>query len=71
MVRLIESFQLSTGGIMVDFTKLTKKSMKRDYKDLLSLFDVLDRQTSHTDPRPAQKEALTLLSKHRHNKDQI
>ncbi|BBO86801.1 DEAD/DEAH box helicase (plasmid) [Desulfosarcina ovata subsp. sediminis] len=56
---------------MVDFQKLTKKSTKRDYKNLLALFDALDRQTSHTDPRPAQKEALLLLSQRRTERDHI
>ncbi len=56
---------------MVDFNKLIKKKSEIDYTDLLSLFESLDRKTSHTDLRPAQVEALRLLSERRPDRDTI
>jgi hypothetical protein len=56
---------------VVDFSKLVRSSKKTDYSDLLSLFDSLDQQASHTELRPAQKEACQILSTRRNEKDLI
>lgn len=54
---------------MVDFKKYIKKDKSIDLRDLLTVFDSLDRQTSHIDLRTVQKEALKELSSKRQNKD--
>jgi len=54
---------------MVDFKKLIKETRNTDLGDLIAVFDSLDRRTSHTDLRPAQEEALQLLSARREDRD--
>lgn len=56
---------------MVDFNKHIKQKVKVDFRNLLLLFETLDRQTSHIDLRPIQIETLNLLSERRNDKDII
>ena len=56
---------------MVDFKKLIKQKRDIDLANLIAVFDSLDRRTSHTDLRPAQKEALELLSSCRGQRDTV
>ncbi len=56
---------------MVDFKRLVKKKKHIDVKNLIILFESLDRQTSHIELRPAQKEALKVLSDRRTEHDLI
>ena len=56
---------------MVDFKSLVKKKRTVDVTDLLKLFESLDRQTSHTDLRPAQLQALQTLSSRRKDRDTV
>lgn len=54
---------------MVDFKKLVKKKRDIDFRNLIALFESLDRQTSHIEMRPVQLEALQLLSDRRNERD--
>jgi hypothetical protein len=54
---------------MVDFKKFVKREKPVDLSNLLTVFESLDRQTSHIDLRTVQKEALEQLSHTRTNKD--
>jgi hypothetical protein len=56
---------------MIDFKKLVKKQRTIDSTDLAKLFESLDRQTSHTELRPAQIQALQELGKRRIERDLI
>ena len=56
---------------MVDFRKHIRKKQDINITNLVTLFESLDRQTSHIDLRPAQKEALRLLSERRTERDLI
>ncbi|MHA1973164.1 MAG: DEAD/DEAH box helicase [Candidatus Hodarchaeales archaeon] len=56
---------------MVDFKKLVSKKQKVDLTDLLTLFESLDRKTSHIELRSVQEEALKVLSKRRMERDII
>lgn len=50
---------------MVDFKKLVRKERAIDVTNIERLFESLDRQTSHTDLRPTQVQALEALSRRR------
>ena len=54
---------------MVDFDKLVKKNKHIDPNNLLALFESLDRKASHIDLRPAQRDALELLTDRRADRD--
>lgn len=56
---------------MVDFKKHIDKKAAPDLTDPLKLFETLDRKTSHTTLRPAQKEALAQLHARRGEKDLV
>lgn len=56
---------------MVDFKKHIRKKQDINITNLLTLFESLDRQTSHIDLRPAQEDALRLLSERRTERDLI
>lgn len=56
---------------MVDFKKHIRKKQDINITNLVTLFESLDRQTSHIELRPAQKEALRLLSERRTERDLI
>lgn len=56
---------------MVDFHKLVSKEKHIDIKDLLLLFESLDRKASHIELRPAQQDALKQLSDHRSARDLV
>lgn len=56
---------------MVNFKKLVKEAKKVDVKNHLALFDSLDRQTSHTELRPAQIQSLKALGERRKDKDVV
>jgi hypothetical protein len=56
---------------MVDFKKLVKQKRDVDVKDLHSLFESLDRHTSHIELRPAQLDTLETLSTRRNEQDLI
>lgn len=56
---------------MIKFGDLLQQTKDIDYKDLNVLFESLDRQTSHTEIRPAQKETLDMLSSRRGEKDLV
>ena len=43
---------------MVDFKKLVSREKSVDVANLIKLFESLDRQTSHTELRPAQMSVL-------------
>jgi len=54
---------------MVEFRKLVSQKRKVDVTDLLQLFESLDRHTSHTELRPAQRDALQALTTLRGRRD--
>ena len=56
---------------MIDFKKLVKKKRTVDITDLEKLFEALDRQTSHTDLRPVQREALHTITTRRNERDLV
>lgn len=56
---------------MVDFDKHVKKKQIIDFTNLVSLFDSLDRQTSHIELRNVQRDALRILSEKRMQRDLI
>ncbi|MDA2938389.1 DEAD/DEAH box helicase family protein [Acidobacteria bacterium AH-259-A15] len=56
---------------MVKFRKLVKKARPVDAKDLVALFESRDRHTSHTELRPAQRQALEALTDRRTERDLI
>jgi hypothetical protein len=56
---------------MVDFKKHVSRKINRDFTNLVSLFDSLDRQTSHIELRTVQQESLQILSKRRQERDLI
>lgn len=56
---------------MVDFHKLVNKKKAIDTRNLHSLFESLDRKASHIELRPAQQDALKLLSERRDTRDLI
>lgn len=56
---------------MVKFGDLVKKKRTVDFKDLIKLFESLDRQSSHTELRPAQMQALQMLTDRRIEADLI
>lgn len=56
---------------MVDFKRHLKKERNVDVTDLRALFESLDRQASHIDARPAQDEAMQLVSERRDERDLI
>jgi hypothetical protein len=56
---------------MVDFKKHIRKRQDINITNLLTLFESLDRQTSHIDLRPAQGDALKVLTKRRKERDLI
>ena len=62
-------FYYAVGDIMVDFKKLVKKEKVVDLTNLITAFESLDRQTSHIDLRPVQRQALEELSTKRSQKD--
>ena len=47
---------------MVDFHKLVNKKKTIDTRNLLAMFESLDRKASHIELRLAQQDALKLLS---------
>ncbi|MGA2172547.1 MAG: DEAD/DEAH box helicase [Sedimentisphaerales bacterium] len=59
------------GLIMVDFRKHVSKKRDIDFTNLVSLFDSIDRQTSHIELRTVQQEALRILSERRLERDLI
>ncbi len=56
---------------MVDFEKLVGKKQTLDSRDLLNLFNSLDRQASHITLRPVQEQALKNLQAHRDERDLV
>ncbi len=56
---------------MVEFRKLIKKSTPIDATDLVALFESRDRHTSHTELRPAQRQAMGTLSRRHGERDLI
>src|SRR5574341_236960 len=56
---------------MVKFGKFIREKRAVDLSDLLKLFESLDRQSSHTDLRPAQQQAVDILSKRRNEHDLV
>ena len=56
---------------MVDFKKHVNRKINRDFTNLVSLFDSLDRQTSHIELRTVQQDALRILSERRLERDLI
>lgn len=56
---------------MVDFRKLIKKETSTDFRNLVALFESLDRHASHTELRPAQQEALESVTHQRIQRDLI
>ncbi|MBU2457703.1 MAG: DEAD/DEAH box helicase family protein, partial [Planctomycetes bacterium] len=56
---------------MVDFRKHVSRKRDIDFANLASLFDSLDRQTSHIELRAVQKHALQILSEQRLKQDVI
>lgn len=56
---------------MINFDQLIGKADRVDYTDLMAVFESLDRQTSHTELRPSQIEAIQELSKLKSEKDLI
>ncbi|HUV41124.1 MAG TPA: DEAD/DEAH box helicase [Sedimentisphaerales bacterium] len=56
---------------MVDFKKHVRKKRDIDITNLITVFESLDRRTSHIELRPAQQEALRLLSNRRADRDII
>jgi hypothetical protein len=56
---------------MVDFRKHISRKRDIDFTNLVSLFDSLDRQTSHIELRTIQQEALRILSERRLERDLI
>ena len=56
---------------MVDFSKLVRKKREVDVRNLLKLFESLDRQASHIELRPAQAQALQELGKLHDERDII
>ncbi len=56
---------------MVDFKKHISKKREIDITNLITVFESLDRRTSHIELRPAQQEALQLISSHRNDRDLI
>ena len=56
---------------MVDFRKHVSKKRDIDFTNLVSLFDSLDRQTSHIELRTVQQDALRILSERRLERDLI
>jgi len=56
---------------MVDFKKHVSRKINRDFTNLVSLFDSLDRQTSHIELRTVQQGALRILSERRLERDLI
>ena len=56
---------------MIDFTKYGGKSTDTEDISPLSVFDVLDRHSSHIDLRPTQAEALSMLHERRDDRDYV
>jgi len=56
---------------MVDFHKLVNKKKTIDTRNLLALFESLDRKASHIELRLAQQDALKLLSERRDTRDLV
>ena len=56
---------------MVDFKKHVSKKQIIDFTNLGSLFDSIDRQTSHIELRTVQRDALRILSEQRRQQDLI
>lgn len=56
---------------MINFDQLIGTVDSVDYTNLMSVFESLDRQTSHTELRPSQIEAINELSKLKNEKDLI
>ena len=53
----------------MDFKSLVTKKVDIDYSNLITVFESLDRQSSHTDLRKVQYEALEQLNKILDNRD--
>ncbi|MBN1968092.1 MAG: DEAD/DEAH box helicase family protein [Candidatus Delongbacteria bacterium] len=56
---------------MINFDKLIGTSESVDFTDLMAVFESLDRQTSHTELRPSQLDAINELSKYQNEEDII
>lgn len=56
---------------MVNFKSLVKQKRTIEVTDLIKLFESLDRQTSHTEVRPAQLQALQALGARRNERDHV
>lgn len=56
---------------MVDFKKLVKKRTDIDVTDYFSIFESLDRKTTHIELRTVQKETLSTFSKRREERDVV
>ncbi len=56
---------------MVEFRRLVRSKRATGVADLVSLFESLDRQTTHTELRPVQSQALTELSKRHDDHDVV
>ncbi len=56
---------------MINFDQLIGTTDSVDYSDLLKVYESLDRQTSHTELRPSQLEAIKALTKAKDEQDLI
>lgn len=56
---------------MINFDKLIGASEKVNFSNLMTVFESLDRQTSHTELRPSQIDAINEFSKFQEEKDLI
>jgi len=56
---------------MLDFSKFTAAAPVSDAFDLLAIFERLDRKSSHTEPRPSQREAMEQLTARHQERDLV
>lgn len=56
---------------MLDFSKFTTSATHADTFDLPEIFERLDRKSSHTEPRAAQREAMELLTARHAERDLV
>ena len=56
---------------MLDFSKFTTSATHADTFDLPEIFERLDRKSSHTEPRAAQREAMELLTARHEERDLV
>jgi superfamily II DNA or RNA helicase len=56
---------------MVDFGRLVSKKQSPDARNLIGLFNSLDRQASHTSLRPVQVAIIKEIQAHRNDRDLV